>query len=229
MKKIFRSLVLPIIILSILTSCKKEDDVPATKSSMEGVWTASNVTTEAGVDITSKVNFPITAFHLSSDGTIISTAGPLIMYVVYGDSKYTQIAADIDQVFNYATLSFNGGEFFVGGGEQKSFTLEMKLEGLPGQRALTTLLDLIGISNDYLDMVVYHKFLNVGIEFADEYKTMIWTIDGNTTAAYNTKDNSGNYLLWNGWPVSSFSHCSIRFTKQSISIQDVVRNASAKK
>lgn len=211
----------------ILSSCDKLlQEEPPTKSSMEGVWQAIKVTNSAGQDVTNKLAFPVLAFHLSSDGTIISTAAPMVMFVVYGDNKYTEIASKIDQVFNYTSLDFNGGEFFVGGGVQKRFTLEMKLEGLPGQKALTTLLELIGIGNDYLDVVVYHKFIDVGISFSDDYNTMTWTIDNATTAVYNTKDNQGNYLLWNGWPVNNFQKCQITFTKKAKDLKDLVRENS---
>lgn len=228
MKKKLHLLILPLVLLAIFSSCKKEEAFQ-TKQNMEGVWTATNVTNAAGQDITSRVSIPVVGFHLSSDGTIISTAGPLMMYVVYGENKYTEIASQIDQVFNYATYSFNGGEFFVGADEQKSFTLEMKLEGIAGTKTLKTLLQLMGIDASYLEFVVYHKFMNVGIDFADNNNTMIWTIDGSTTATYNKKDVNGNYVLWNGWPVNSFQHCTIRFTKQSRDLRTVVAEANASK
>jgi hypothetical protein len=228
MRKKLHLLILPLVLLAIFSSCKKEEEIQ-TKQKMEGCWTATSITNAQGQDITNKVSVPIVAFHLSSDGTIISTAGPLITYVVYGDGKYTQIASQIDQVFNYATLSFNGGEFFVGSDEQKSFTLEMKLEGISGTKTLKTMLQLFGIESSYLEFVVYHKFLNVGVEFADNFNTMIWTIDGSTTAAYNKKDTQGNYLLWNGWPVNNFQHCTIRLAKQIKDIRDVVSTANASK
>lgn len=213
----------------IFSSCEElEQAKPATKTSMEGVWKVANVTNSTGQDITAQLSHPVVAFHLSSDGTVISSAGPLIMYVVYGQNKYTQIASTIDEVFNYATLSFNGGEFFVGGGQQDRFTLEMKLEGLPGQKALTTLLELIGIGDAYLDVVVYHKFMNVGITFSKDYQTMIWSIDEFTSAVYNQKDEFGNYKLWNGWPVNNFQHCQITLTKQSKDIKDVINTAAKK-
>ncbi|MEI6121992.1 MAG: hypothetical protein WCQ95_00050 [Bacteroidota bacterium] len=205
------------------SSCTK-DETP-TKTLMEGVWTVKHVYDASGSDHASTLNFPITAFHLSSDNTVISTASPLIMYVVYGDNKYTQIASDIDQVFNYAGLDFNGGEFFIDGGVVNRFTLEMKLEGLPGQKSLTTLLDMLGITNDYLDMVVYHKFMNVGVSFADDNSTMTWTIDDQTTAVYNTKDNQGNYVLWGGWPVNNFTRCSIVLQKQTKDLTQIVTDA----
>ena len=215
-----------LLITGLFTACEELEQVlPPTKSSMEGVWKVSYVTNASGQDITDQVSFPVVAFHLSSDGTIISSAGPLIMYVVYGPSKYTQIFSKIDQVFNYSTLSFNGGEFFIGGGQQDRFTLEMKLEGLPGQKALTTLLGMLGIGNDYLDVVVYHKFMNVGVSISKDFNTMTWEIDENTSAIYNKKDIYGNYVLWNGWPVNNFQHCQITLTKQSVDLKDVINAA----
>jgi len=219
--KIAKPIIIAVIIV-MFSSCMKEEPVP-TKTQMQGVWTVTNVYNDLGADITSRVQFPVVAFSLSSDNTIVSTAGPLIMYVVYGDSKYTQIASDVDQVFNYASLSFNGGEYFVAGGEVDRFTIEMKLEGLPGQKALTQLLNMLGIAQNYLDVVIYHKFMNVKIEFDSTGNQMTWTIDDQTTATYNTKDQYGNYVLWQGWPVNNFSKCRIVLKKQSVTIQDVVK------
>lgn len=226
MKKI---IIFSILIGIIFSSCDLLlQEEPPTKSSMEGVWKVTRVIDqENGKDITNQINFPITAFHLSSDGTIISTAGPLFMYIVYGDNKYTQIASKIDQVFNYASLDFNGGEFFVGGGVQERFTIEMKLEGLPGQKALTMLLEMIGIGNDYLDVVVYHKFMDVQIDFSEDYNKMYWTFDSRTKAVYNTKDNYGNYVLWQGWPVDVFRKVRITLEKQTKDIRDLVKEASS--
>ncbi len=212
------------VFFAIFISSCNVDETP-TKTRMEGVWTVSHVYDAAGTDHASQLNFPITAFHLSSDNTVISTAGPLTMFVVYGDSKYVQIASDIDQVFNYAGLDFNGGEYFVDGGVVDRFTLEMKLEGLPGQHSLTTLLDMLGITQDYLDMVIYHKFMNVGIYFDEDNSTMTWIFDDQTTAVYNTKDNYGNYLLWSGWPVSNFTRCTVVLEKQVKDLTQVVTDA----
>ncbi|MEI8202877.1 MAG: hypothetical protein WCH34_07695 [Bacteroidota bacterium] len=206
-----------------LTSCEKEQI--ATKTRMEGVWTVSHVYTSAGLDIVNRFNFPITAYHLSSDNTVISTAAPVTMYLVYGDNKYTEIASTIDQVFNYAGLDFSGGEFFVAGGVVDRFTLEMKLEGLPGQKTLTFLLNMLGIAQNYLDVVIYHKFMDVGVSFENNNNTMIWTFDDKTTAVYNTKDNNGNYILWGGWPVNNFSRCQIVLEKQVKDLNQVVQEA----
>jgi hypothetical protein len=217
-------LLLPALFAMMLLPACEKDETP-TKTRMEGVWRVTHVYDESGNDLVSRFNFPITAFHLSSDNTVISTACPLFMYVVYGDNKYTQIASTIDQVFNYAGLDFNGGEFFVAGGVVDRFTLEMKLEGLPGQKTLTTLLDMLGITQDYLDMVVYHKFMDVGVDFEQGNSVMIWHFDGMTTAVYNTKNNYGNYVLWGGWPVDKFSRCTIVLEKQARGLDEVVQEA----
>jgi hypothetical protein len=212
-----------VFIALFMSACQK--DTTPTKTLMEGVWTVSHVYDAAGTDHVGQLNFPVTAFWLSSDNSVVSTAGPLMMYVVYGDSKYTQVAADIDQVFNYVNLNYNGGEYFVGDGVVERFTLEMKLEGLPGQHALTDLLTMIGIQTGFLNTVIYHKFQNVGIGFTDANNTMTWTIDDNTTALYNTKDNNGNYVLWGGWPVANFSRCTIVLSKQVNTLNQVVTDA----
>ena len=211
--------IITLVVIILLASCL-QDQTP-TKTKMEGVWKVTSVTDATG-DITSSLAFPVILFQLNNDGTVISTAGPLIMYVVYGHSKFTQIAADIDQVFDYATLNYNGGEFFVGGGVVDRFTLEMKLEGLPGQGSLTTLLNMLGVTQDYLDVVIYHKFMNIQVAFDVTGKQMTWTIDDQTTAVYNKKDSYGNYILWQGWPVSNFSKCTITLQKKSTSLNDLV-------
>lgn len=210
-----------IFLISFFSSCLKEET--PTKTKMEGVWEVTNVYDENGIDIINQLEFPVVAFHLSSDNTVISTSGPLAMFIVYGDNKYTSIASHIDQVFNYVSLDFNGGEFFIGGGEQNRFTLEMKLEGLPGQKALTTLLDLIGVTQDYLDLVIYHKFMDIGVSFDITGDYMTWTFDEQTVASYNKKDKYGNYILWNGWPVDNFSKCTIKLKKRAVKIEDIVK------
>ncbi|HNW98556.1 MAG TPA: hypothetical protein PKK00_09130 [Bacteroidales bacterium] len=214
-----------VIFFIFFSSCLK-DETP-TKTKMEGVWEVTAVYNEQGTNITSKVEFPVVAFYLVSDNSVSSTAGPLFMYIVYGDNKYTTIASQIDQTFNYLSLDFNnGGEFFIGGGQQERFTIEMKLEGLPGQKALTTLLDLLGITQDYLDLVIYHKFMDVKVDFDATGDMMYWEFDSQTTAVYNTKDNYGNYVLWQGWPVNNFSKCRIELKKRSVTLKDVVKEHS---
>lgn len=222
----FKSLLLILFVssLTLFSACELEDMTP-TKTSMEGVWEVTQAYNTQGNLINDKINFPITAFYLSSDNTVLSTAGPLFMYIVYGPNKYTDIASKLDQVFNYSTLTFNGGEFFVGPDQQTRFTLEMKLEGLPGQKTLTTLLELLGVQQSWFNQVVYHKFMDVKVSFSGDMSTMIWEIDSQTTAVYNTKDQYGNYVLWQGWPVNNFQRCKIVMVKRSQDLRTLVQNA----
>lgn len=220
---------LSIIGLSVL-GCEYlfEEDIP-TKSKMEGVWEVIEAYDADGTPIIDDIKFPVTAFHLSSDNTVLSTSGPMTMYLVYGGSEYVKIASKIDQVFNYASLDVNGGEFFIEGGQVNRFTLEMKLEGLPGQKALTELLELLKIGNDYLDITVYHKFMDIKVTFAGaDADTMMWEFDNLTHAVYNTKNQYGNYILWEGWPAVNFSKCSFVLRKRIKSLEEVIKEHSEK-
>ncbi len=215
--------------LCLLSGCVLlEGDETPTKSKMEGVWQVVEAYDESGNSIIKDIAFPVTAFHLSSDRTVLSTAGPMTMFIVYGNSNYVKVAAKIDQVFNYTNLDVNGGEFFIAGGQVDRFTLEMKLQGLPGQKALTDLLSLLSIGNDYLDAIVYHKFMDISVSFTDfNADTMVWEIDEQTSAVYNTKDNNGNYVSWGGWPATNFSKCRFVLAKRVKSLQEIIKEHSS--
>jgi hypothetical protein len=211
----------------VLMSCDTlfQEELP-TKTKMESVWEVTSVLNAQNQEIVNQLRFPILAFHLSSDNTVVSTAGPLVMYIVYGENKYAEITSKLDQVFNYASLNFNGGEFFVGGGTQSRFTVEMKIEGVGGVSTLTTLLELIGINPTFQIPVIYHKFMDVKVTFYEKDETMVWEFDSATKAVYNTKDQYGNYVLWQGWPVDGFQRCKITLKKRSKELRDLVQDAS---
>jgi hypothetical protein len=99
-----------------LFGCKKEET--ATKIRMQGNWELTSAVDASGQDIRSKVAFPVTVMQLTDDNGMVGTIGPMFMYVVYGDSRWVDIAGAIDQVFDYANLRFNTGEFFVESGVQ---------------------------------------------------------------------------------------------------------------
>ncbi len=54
---------------------------------------------------------------------------------------------------------------------------------------------------------------------------MTWTINDRTTPVYNMKDQYGNYVLWNGVSLDSFSRCEIHWKKQSKTINDLVKES----
>lgn len=85
---------------------------------MQGNWELTSAVDASGQDIRSKVAFPVTVMQLTDDNGMVGTIGPMFMYVVYGDSRRVDIAGAIDQVFDYANLRSNTGEFFVESGVQ---------------------------------------------------------------------------------------------------------------
>jgi hypothetical protein len=197
---------------------------PTTKEKMMGVWEVTSATDGNGASIMDGMNFPVTVLSLEDANSVISSAGPMFMKIVYGNGNYTKIASQVDQVFHYASLSFTTGEWFIDPvGNPDRFTIEMKLQGLPGQKSLTTLLSLFGIHSEFLDATIYHKFNNVQVTF-DTYSdsTMTWYFDSQTSSAYNTKDASGNLVLWNGWTFP-FSHYTFVLTKRVKTIQQLVQ------
>lgn len=221
----FRYLFIVFFIQFYIVSCDLFQSEPPTKELMEGVWEVTSVKTSDGREIIDKVRLVISAFYLASDNTVLSTAGPLMMYIVYGENNYSQITGKLDQVFNYATLNLNGGEFFIGGGTQSTFTLEMKIEGIGGTQTLETLLSLMNIHPTFRVPVVYHKFMDVKVSFENKHQKMIWQFDNSTHAVYNTKDQYGNYVLWQGYPVENFQRCTITLEKRTKDIRDLVRDA----
>jgi len=224
-----RFLFIAVISFSLL-SCEKDAPTP-TKSRMEGaVWVVTEAYDSSGANILDKFQnpiIPITAFHLSSDNTVLSTAGPMVTYLVYGDSKWTEVSAVVDQIFNYANLSFNGGEYFVADGVVDRFALEMKLEGVGGSNTLETILNIFNIQAQWLETVVYHKFLDVKVSFNDANDRMTWEFDNTTWAKYNMKDSYGEYILWGGWPVTKFSKCKFILDKKTKKLDDIVSEAYA--
>ena len=226
-----KQLVLLGTIILIFSSCDLEDEPEPTptKTLREGVWEVTEAYDNDSTDILN--NFKVLNkippfFHLSSDGTVISTAGPMILYVVYNEtflSKLSLIISTIDQIFNYFNLNFNGGEFFIASGVVDRFTLEMKLEGVAGTSTLKDILTVFGIQAEWLETVVYHKYKNVKVSFQGSTNSiMIWEFDNQTIAEYNTKDQFGTYVFWQGWPVNTFSKSKFVLTKKTKSLQDLV-------
>lgn len=197
-----------------------------TKDKMEGAWVLTEAYDQNDTQIVNDISFPITAFHFSSNNTFISTGGPMFMHIVYGGGKYKDILNKIDQVFSYAGLDITGGSWFIDGGDVSRFTIEMNLEGLPGQKSLTDLLGYLGIGSAYFDVTVYHKFRDVKVTFDDAADSvMVWEFDSQTTAVYNTKDKYGDPVIWNGWPVDNFERGRFIFHKRSKDINDLVKEA----
>ncbi len=218
-------------LMIVLFSCDKLDLETPTKTRMQGTWELTAAEDEEGNDIKSKVAFPVTAVQLTDDNGVLGTQGPMFTYVVYGGSNWVTANAKIKQAFDYANFRFNTGEYFVETGVTKRATIEAKLQATALAGGLTDILTILGVGNGFLQQVVYHKFINVGVSFEREYprgsgnsgvEIMIWEFDNQTTATYNYKDAQGNLLLWNGWPVDNFTRCKFTFTKRVTGLNEIV-------
>jgi hypothetical protein len=216
------------------SSCTKEPT--ATKILMQGNWQLTAATDANGNDILSKVTFPVTVIQLTDDNGMLGTHAPLATRVVYGDTKWTEASGKMNQLFDYANLRFNTGEFFVGEGSVDNFTIEFKLQATAiAGGVLSDILSIFGVANGWLQQTVYHKFTNVKITFPgeeptlfasnaqEERNTMIWEFTDQTQGFYNYKDAQGNSVLWNGWPVDKFARGKYTWTKKTEGINDIVK------
>lgn len=231
--RIFYALVVFAFSMTIF-SCKKLDDPTPTNDLMEGVWEVTEVKNANDSDITKSVSPLVVAnlIHLNSSNSVNSTAGPLFMYLVYGNSKFVKIASQLDQAFKYGDADFGltEGEWGIKKGEVTDhFTIEMKLK-FPGQQTITDLLEIMGINPpSFMEPVIYHKFMNVKVVINDENpELMYWVFDDETTPEYNIKDENLHYQLWNGISTNVFSRCTIKLEKRVTAITDMVNDAYAK-
>lgn len=200
-------------------SCVKEET--PTRTRMQGNWHLTSAQDESGNDILSAVAFPVTAIQLTDDNGMLGLQAPLFTRIVYGPSKWIQISADIEQVFDYLHYQFSTGEFFVAEGVTDRFTVEAKLKATAALGDVVDILNIMGIQAQWLQSTIYHKFIDVKVTFSGD-NTMIWEFDSQTQGAYNTKDSQGNYVLWQGWPVNSFQKGKYTFTKITKTMTEMV-------
>ncbi|MBN8701443.1 MAG: hypothetical protein J0M08_00095 [Bacteroidetes bacterium] len=230
-KILFRNIFLLAVLATLFTSCAKEST--ATKILMQGNWELTEAYDAAGNDILSQISFPVTAIQLTDDNGMLGTQAPLATRLVYGNTNWSQASGKMNQVFDYANLRFNTGEFFVGEGVTDVFTVEFKLQATAIAGGLSDILTIFGVGNGWLQQTIYHKFTNVSVVFPEQIEedvtdpiksatTMIWEFNENTNALYNYKDSQGNYTIWNGWPVNNFTKGKFVFTKKIKGLNDIV-------
>jgi hypothetical protein len=217
----------------LFSSCEKADKPTPTNQLMDGVWKVTEVRDANDSNVTAKVS-PLLVpniIQLNSTNGVNSTAGPLFMYIVYGNSKFMNVVSQLDQAFKYADSNFGltEGEWGIKKEEVTDhFTIEMKMK-FPTIQTLQTILNAMGVSLPaFVESVIYHKFMNVKVSISDENKEeMIWTFDNETVPEYNIKDENLHYALWTGISTNSFSRCTIKLTKQVRTIQDMVSESYA--
>jgi len=168
-------------------------------------------------------------FDLNSTNGVITTAGPMFMYIVYGKSRFIEIIGEMDQAFKYNVVDFGLtlGEWGIKKGEVVDrFTIEMKMK-FPTIQTIENLLQLMGIQIPSLfEEVIYHKFTNVKVTIDDNNpNVMWWEFDDSTVPFYNIKDDQLNFVLWNGVDVNTFTRSKYKLEKQIKGIQVLVDEA----
>ena len=221
---ILKRVLLLAVVAITFSSC--ELDTTSTKQQMQGTWVLTQATDAQGADIIKKINFPITAFQLNNSNGMMGTVGPMFTYIVYGGSKWTSTMGKLDQAFDYANMRFDDGEFFLKEGTVNNFTVEAKLQATSsiGGGALVDILKIFGVNSSYLEQTIYHKFVNVAVEFSGK-DTMIWTFNNDTQAFYNWKDSEGKLVSWGGWPTSGFQKCQFVFSRKTLKLDEIVEKA----
>lgn len=235
MKRIsFRLLILLASVLLIFSCEPLEDDPTPTHELMQGVWELTDAKDANNVDVLEKVSpLPVpNLISLNSTNGVISSAGPLFMYLVYGDNNFTNITMPLDQIFTYTDSDFGltlGQWSLLKGQVTNQFAIEMTMK-FPSAQTVSQILDMMGLQTpSIIKSVVYHKFKNVLVEIDEENSdVMYWTFDNQTIPEYNVKDDNLNYVLWNGISVNAFSRCKLRFEKRVKPIDQMVTEAYSK-
>ncbi len=222
--------IISMVLALVISSCEQLEPTP-THELMQGVWEIDAVYDEEGKNITDEVTTILPAYiHLDDKNSVNSTCGPLFMYIVYGKSRFINVVSRVDEVFDYADLSFTEGEWFIKkSGQTNLFTCEIKMK-FPGMNTLESILSDMGNINlgfldEMIESVIYHKFIDINIDVSDyDPDKMIWRIDDNTKPIYNTKNQYGDYVLWNGVSLDAYTRCEIHWKKQSKSLIDLVND-----
>lgn len=224
--------IITLVVFMVFTSCEKEEVPTPTNTLMEGIWKATKITDEAGNNITDTVTSWFPAFiHLDGNNSVNSTCGPLFTYIVYGKSRFINVASKIDEVFSYANIQLTEGEWFIDKNKVvNNFTIEMKMR-FPTAETLHQVFALFNLqlpefAADALDFVIYHRFKNIVVAIDDKDKEkMTWYFNSDVIADYNTKNKYGDKVVYQGISPTTFSKCAIVFEKQTKSITELTQQA----
>ncbi len=157
-------------------------------------------------------------FNMKDLNDFNSTAGPLFLYLVYGDSKWTNIAGKVDQVFDYLDAdAIASGTWGLGSGVVSTFMFEVKLQP-PGFNSLVSVIeDLFGLQafSQKIDKYALHKFKKVEVSF--EGDKMIWEVTDQVETEYTTQvwSDAQSDLVEIPFAIegNNYSRCIIEFEK----------------
>ncbi|HET6244965.1 MAG: hypothetical protein H0V01_12895 [Bacteroidetes bacterium] len=158
-KKISKSIMIVFLLFISLTfyGCKKEPE--ETKFLMQGTWEFSHARDENDDYIKSEINFPASAIQITEYNTITGPQGPFLMYIANGDKNWEDAMLKFEEVFDYKNFQYNTSNLNIESGTPDRFTLELKLKAANANGSLTDLLSILGITNEWLQPVIYLNLL----------------------------------------------------------------------
>lgn len=238
MKLVKSLMTLPALLLfagiMFFSGCEDPEDPTPTNELMEGVWEVSALYDAADVEKKDSVAafFPQWV-HMDDVNSVNSTMGPLFMWIVYGNSRFIAITSKMDEVFKYADLQLTEGEWFIDKNKVvDNFTVEIKMK-FPTMETLTEIFDIFNLDlpevvEDAMDIVIYHRFKYVGVEINDDSPDkMVWNFTDAVEPRYNTKDQYGDPVLYQGLDINTFSRCSIVLERKAKSLTDMISEYTA--
>lgn len=233
MNKIVKIGILGVVLLfvqgcSILDSF---NDPTPTQTLMEGVWQVSGVydmSKDSTVNMLDSIGLGYKSSRipffvkLSEDGDMQSTAGPLFLYLVYGNRNYSNFFGKLDELFRYGDMETTNGDWSINDGIQNNFDIQVKLMP-PSMKTFTNILELFGVNVQKVKTFLLHQFNNVSVKVdANSPKQMTWTWTNSVAATYFTSGDNFKNVIWVGWEATKFSRCKVVFEKKVGTLQDLV-------
>lgn len=209
---------------------------PVTSERMNGVWeiTAVYDNNDTSVNMLDTIilgygdiNVPMYLNLNNSYDEMETTAGPLLLYLVYGRNNWTTFFGKLDQIFDYVDgRYFTSGEWGIADTvDAENLTIKAKVMP-PSMTTFTEILDLIpGINTSVLKKYVIHQFKKVTVEMESD-SLMTWEFSDNTEAFYYTQNDELDPELWSGWSASSFSRCTIVMEKRIKTLDQLIDDLS---
>ncbi len=226
--------VLTFLLVILLQGCgllESLNDPTPTQTLMEGVWEVTAVY-DMGKDSTvnmldsiglgyksSRIPFFV---KLSEDGDMQSTAGPLFLYLVYGNRSYPNFFGKLDELFRYGDMETTNGDWSINDGIQNNFDIQIKLMP-PSMKTFTNILELFGVNVQKIKTFLLHRFNDVSVDIDSVTpKKMTWRWSSSVDATYFTSGDNFDNVIWLGWQATKFSRCKVVFEKRVGTLQDLV-------
>jgi len=232
--KTFGKLAALILMVILVQGCSILDsfnDPTPTQTLMEGVWQVTAVydlSNDSTVNMLDSIGLGYKSSRipffvkLSEDGDMQSTAGPLFLYLVYGNRNYTNFFGKLDDLFRYADMETTNGDWSINDGIQDDFDMQVKLMP-PSMKTFTNILELFGVNVQKIKTFLLHRFNNVSVDIdSSSPKEMTWRWTSAVDASYFTSGDNFDNVIWVGWEATKFSRCKVVFEKKVGTLQDLI-------